>query len=134
MTTAATKTEGLDRQLGGVTRTHLTKNHDIHLTKTYPASKGIRFPWSKRRVKLPNDVNLNLTLGIARDTQQTERAGVAPIIETDSKRLNVASGTPYNFTPSITGGFDLSFEQNKDYKLDLTRRGIHVAVNGQFRF
>ena len=134
VTTAATKTEGLDRQLGGVTRTHLTKNHDIHLTKTYPASKGIRFPWSKRRVKLPNDVNLNLTLGIARDTQQTERAGVAPIIETDSKRLNVASGTTYNFTPSITGGFDLAFRQTKDYKQNLTQRGITISVNGQFRF
>jgi hypothetical protein len=132
--TAATKTEALDQQLGGVTRTHLTKNHDVRLTKTYPASKGIRFPWSKRRVKLPNDVNLNLTLGIARDTQQTERAGIPPIIETDTKRLNVASGTTYNFTPSITGGFDLAFRQTRDYKQNLTQRGITISVNGQFRF
>ena len=132
--TSATKSQGLDQTLGGVTRTHLSKNHDVRLTKTYPASKGIRFPWSKRRVKLPNDVNLNLTLGIARDTQQTERAGIPPIIETDTKRLNVASGTTYNFTPSITGGFDLAFRQTRDYKQNLTQRGITISVNGQFRF
>jgi hypothetical protein len=133
-TTGLTKTSTLDQRQGGVIRRHSTKNHDVHLTKTYPASKGIRFPWSKRRVKLPNDVNLNLTLGIARDQQETEQPGFQIITETDTQRLNVGSGTSYNFTPSITGGFDLSFTQSKDYKLDITQRGIRIAVNGQFRF
>ena len=132
--TSVSKTEGLDARLGGVVRTHITKNHDVRLTKTYPASKGIRFPWSKRRVKLPNDVNLNLTMGIARDKQENVRPGTDPLIETDTQRLNVGSGTTYNFTPSITGGFDLGFRQTKDYKQNLTQRGITISVNGQFRF
>jgi hypothetical protein len=46
----------------------------------------------------------------------------------------VGSGTTYNFTPSITGGFDLAFRQTKDYKQNLTQRGITISVNGQFRF
>jgi hypothetical protein len=132
--TAIATSEALDERLGGVIRSHTTTNHDIRLTKTYPASKGIRFPWSKRRVKLPNDVNLNLTLGIARDRQVTDRAGFETLVETDTQRLNVGSGTTYNFTPSITGGFDLAFRQTKDYKSAITQRGITIAVNAQFRF
>ena len=115
-------------------RTTSNKTHDIRLTKTYPANKGIRFPWSKRRVKLPNDVNLNLTLGIARDQQFFVVPGGEPQIESNTQRLNVGSGTTYNFTPSITGGFDLAFRQTKDYKQNLTQRGITISVNGQFRF
>jgi hypothetical protein len=132
--TAIATSEALDERLGGVIRSHTTTNHDIRLTKTYPASKGIRFPWSKRRVKLPNDVNLNLTMGIARDRQVTDRAGFETLVESDTQRLNVGSGTTYNFTPSITGGFDLAFRQTKDYKSALTQRGITIAVNAQFRF
>ncbi|HEY2924620.1 MAG TPA: cell surface protein SprA [Candidatus Eisenbacteria bacterium] len=132
--TAIAKSEALDERLGGVIRTRTSTNHDIRLTKIYPASKGIRFPWSKQRVKLPNDVNLNLTMGIARDKQVTDRVGFETLVETDTQRLNVGSGTTYNFTPSITGGFDLAFRQTKDYKAALTQRGITIAVNGQFRF
>jgi hypothetical protein len=134
VTTAQAKSQALDERIGGVLRTHTTTNHDVRLTKTYPASKGIRFPWSRRRVKLPNDVNLNLTLGIARDKQYFVAPGVSAQPETDTQRLNVGSGTTYNFTPSITGGFDLAFRQTKDYKQNLTQRGITIAVNGQFRF
>ena len=133
-TTSLVKTEVLSAIQGDATRTSTATNHEVHLTKIYPAAKGIRFPWSKRRVKLPNDVNLNLTMVLASTKQETEVPGFPVYLESQTQRLNVGSGTSYNFTPSITGGFDLSFEQNKDYKLDITRRGIHVAVNGQFRF
>ncbi len=132
--TAISKSVSLDERVGGLTRTLSNTTNDIRLTKTYPASKGIRFPWSKRRVKLPNDVNLNLTMGIARDQQYFVFPGSERQIETNTQRLNVGSGTTYNFTPSITGGFDLAFRQTKDYKLDLTQRGITISVNGQFRF
>jgi hypothetical protein len=71
---------------------------------------------------------------VARNKAETLQPGFPTYLESETQRLQVGSGTSYNFTPSITGGFDLSFEQNKDYKLDLTRRGIHVSVNGQFRF
>jgi hypothetical protein len=132
--TSTAKSEAADTRLLGVVRTTSNKTHDIRLTKTYPANKGIRFPWSKRRVKLPNDVNLNLTLGIARDQQFFAVPGGEPQIESNTQRLNVGSGTTYNFTPSITGGFDLAFRQTKDYKQNLTQRGITISVNGQFRF
>jgi hypothetical protein len=132
--TAISKSEAVDTRLLGVVQTQSNTTHDIRLTKTYPAAKGIRFPWSKRRVKLPNDVNLNLTVGIARDKQSFLIPGSEPQIQTSTQRLNVGSGTTYNFTPSITGGFDLAFRQTKDYKQDLTQRGITISVNGQFRF
>jgi len=132
--TATTKSVSSDTRLLGVIRTTSNKTHDIRLTKTYPANKGIRFPWSKRRVKLPNDVNLNLTMGIVRDQQFFVVPGGEPQIENSTQRLNVGSGTTYNFTPSITGGFDLAFRQTKDYKQNLTQRGITISVNGQFRF
>ena len=132
--TSTSKSEAADTRLLGVVRTTSNKTHDIRLTKTYPANKGIRFPWSKRRVKLPNDINLNLTLGIARDEQYFVVPGSERQIENSTQRLNVGSGTTYNFTPSITGGFDLAFRQTKDYKQNLTQRGITISVNGQFRF
>ena len=133
-TTRLTRAEILSALQGNATRTTTATSHEVHLIKTYPAARGIRFPWSRHRVKLPNDVNLNLTMLIQRNKAETFQPGLPIYLESQTQRLQVGSGTSYNFTPSITGGFDLSFEQNKDYKQDLTRRGIHVAVNGQFRF
>ncbi|HZE19037.1 MAG TPA: hypothetical protein VE402_02855, partial [Candidatus Angelobacter sp.] len=133
-TTSLARTDVLSALQGNATRSTTATNHEVHLTKTYPAAKGIRFPWSKRRVKLPNDVNLNLTMVIQKNKAETIQPGFPAYLESQTQRLQVGSGTSYNFTPSITGGFDLSFEQNKDYKLDITRRGIRIAVNGQFRF
>jgi hypothetical protein len=132
--TTLAKTQVLSALQGNAVRTTTATNHEVHITKTYPASRGIRFPWMRHRVKLPNDVNLNLTMVVQRNKSETLQPGFPTYLESETQRLQVGSGTSYNFTPSITGGFDLSFEQNKDYKLDLTRRGIHVAVNGQFRF
>jgi hypothetical protein len=132
--TAVTKTSNLDERQGGVVRARTSTNHEVRITKTYLASKGIRFPWSKRRVRLPNDLNLNLTLGITRDRSVTERPGYETLSDADIQRLNVGSGTSYNFTPSITGGFDLGFRQTRDYKSNITQRGITIAVNAQFRF
>ena len=131
---AVSKTSNLDERQGGVRRARTSSNHDVRVTKTYLASKGIRFPWSKRRVKLPNDLNLNLSLGIQRERSFTERPGFETLSDADIQRLNVGSGTSYNFTPSITGGFDLGFRQTKDYKGNFTQRGITIAVNAQFRF
>ena len=134
VTTAIAKAETRDERAIGFARFRMTKNSDIRLTKTYPASKGIKFPWSKHRVRLPNDVNLNLSMGIAHDQQRTEREGIPPLVEQDIQRLNVGSGTSYNFTPAVTGGFDLAYRQSKDNKLAVTQRGITIAVNAQFRF
>src|SRR5678816_2692083 len=131
--TASARTEVLNAIQGNATRTTSSVNHDVTLTKTYPAARGIRFPWSKRRVKLPNDVNLNLKMVLSRNKAETMQPGLGSYLESETSRVQVGSGTSYNFTPSITGGFDLSFEQNKDYKLDITRRGIRMSVNGQFR-
>jgi hypothetical protein len=49
-------------------------------------------------------------------------------------RLSLTSGTTYNFTQSISGGFNLGYRQNKDLKTEITTRGITIALNGQFRF
>ncbi len=133
VTSRSLRTEGRDSPSAGTLRIRTGKTHDVKLNKTYPASRGIKFPWKKTRVRLPNDVNLNLNLAISHDKQTTERSGLEQL-ELDNARLNVSSGTSYNFTPSITGGFDLAFRQDKDLKAAVTRRGITIAANAQFRF
>ena len=79
-------------------------------------------------------MNLNLTVGLGSDRKVTKRPRFEDIVELDNKRLNVTSGTTYNFTQSISGGFNLGFRQSKDLKTEITTRGITIALNGQFRF
>jgi hypothetical protein len=55
-------------------------------------------------------------------------------IEIYNSQLNVGSQTAYNFSQSISGGFNLAFRQTKDKKTDVTSRGITISFNGTFRF
>jgi hypothetical protein len=124
----------VDERSFGITGERQTVNTDLRFTKIYPASRGIKFPWSKKPVKLPNDLNLNLTVGLASERRITKRPRFEDLVEVDNKRLSVSSGTTYNFTQSISGGFNLGFRQAKDLKTQITSRGITIAFNGQFRF
>jgi hypothetical protein len=124
----------LDSRVSNVTSTRDATSTDIRLTKTYSPSKGFRFPWSKHPIKLKNDLNLNLTISTQSTSQTVLRPGYPPSIQVHNQLLNVTSSTSYNFTQSISGGFNLGFRQNKDLKQEITTRGITLGLNGQFRF
>jgi uncharacterized protein YdeI (BOF family) len=134
ISTALVQARSVDERSFGIIGERQTVNTDIRFTKIYPASRGIKFPWSKKPVKLPNDLNLNLTVGLASERRIRKQPRFEDLVEVDNKRLNVTSGTTYNFTQSISGGFNLGFRQTKDVKTQITSRGITIALNGQFRF
>jgi hypothetical protein len=46
----------------------------------------------------------------------------------------VGSGTTYNFSRAISGGFNFEYRQADDLKQGLKRRGITVEFNAQFSF
>ena len=123
-----------DLRVSGIKRDGQTKSTDIRFSKIFPASRGIKFPWSKTPVRLPNDLNLNLTLNMSGEKKVSTRPGFPDLVEVDIQRLNVSSATNYNFTQSISGGFNLAFRQSKDHKTALTTRGITIALTSQFRF
>src|SRR5881396_609345 len=136
VSTAVVQSTSVDERSFGIIGERQTVNTDIRFTKVYPASRGIRFPWSKHPVKLPNDLNLNLTFGMGSDRKVTKRPQiidlttgrpVKDLVELDTQRFNVTSGTTYNFTQSISGGFNLGFRNDKDLKTRITRRGITIA-------
>jgi hypothetical protein len=129
-----TELEQIDSRVSGATSDQQTASTDIRFTKIFPASRGIKFPWSKVPVRLPNDLNLNLTITLQSEHRVSTRPGFPDLVEADIDRLNVSSATNYNFTQSISGGFNLAFRQSKDNKTALTTRGITIAVNSQFRF
>ncbi|HSQ59887.1 MAG TPA: cell surface protein SprA [Acidobacteriota bacterium] len=134
LSSSVTKATSIDDRAFGVERERQTTNTDVRLNKTFPASKGIKFPWSKNRVRLPNDLNLNLTVGLQGDRAVVRRAGERDYEETNQERLNVASGTTYNFTRTISGGFNFAYRQTHDKKLEVKNRGISVEFNAQFSF
>ena len=107
---------------------------DITFTKVFPASRGIRFPWNRKPIKLPNDLNLNLRVNLTSDRKITKRESFPDIVELNNQRLSVTSATNYNFTSAISGGFNLGFTQNQDLKTEITTRSVTIALNGQFRF
>jgi hypothetical protein len=133
-TTAYTKVQEIDETAFGVTRERSSKHHDIRLTKLFPASRGIKLPWRKNRIRLPNDLNLNLSMTVQHDQQSTLYRNGLSTLELDQQSLSVASGTSYNFSQSVTGGFDLGFRQTTDYKSDIIQRSVSIAFNAQFRF
>jgi hypothetical protein len=134
ISTTVTQATTVDELLFGAIGDRQSVNTDIRFTKVFPASRGIKFPWNKKPVKLPNDLNLNLNVTLGSDRKITKRESLPDIVEIDNQRLNVTSATNYNFTQSISGGFNLGFRQNKDLKTEITTRGITIALNGQFRF
>jgi len=123
-----------DNRAANFFRDRMTKTTGIQVNKTYPAAKGIKFPWNKKRVRLPNDVNLGIQATLATDRTVLHQVGVRDYVEQDTGRLNVGSSTNYNFSRSISGGFNLAFRQSKDNKSNITQRGITVEFTGSFRF
>ena len=134
ISTAVVQATSLDQRSFGIVGERQSVNTDIRFTKIFPASRGIRFPWSKKAMKLPNDLNLNLTVSLASDRKITKQPQFPDLVELDTQRLSVTSGTTYNFTQSISGGFNLGYRNNRDLKTQITSRGITIAFNGQFRF
>jgi hypothetical protein len=51
-----------------------------------------------------------------------------------TSRLNVSSGSTYNFTRAIVGGFNFAYYQADDNKLGLKSRGLSIEFNAQFTF
>ena len=134
VSTSNTITEATDDRVPGVARENQTTNSSVQVNKVFPAAKGIKLPGSKKRIKLPNDLNLGATLSIGSNRQLVRQANGREYLEIYRSDLSVGSKTVYNFSQSIAGGFDLAFRQNKDKKLDVTTRGITIAFNGTFRF
>ena len=131
---ALTRSSAVDERLYGVQRDQQRTNTDIRFTKTFPAAKGIKFPWAKKPVRLPNDLNLNLTCNLSGDKTSVQRSGAPTYIESNTKSLKLGSGTTYNFSRTISGGFNLEYRQNDDRKAGLKRRGITVDINAAFTF
>ena len=134
ITTNATQASQIDLRVFGFTSERDSKSTEVRFTKTYPSTRGIRFPWSKHPIKLPNDLNLNLAMTAGADKIITKQTGQPDIPQIDTSRLEITSGTNYNFTQAISGGFNLGFRQNKDEKTLITTRGLTVGLNAQFRF
>jgi hypothetical protein len=118
----------------GSTRVRSTTTHDLRITKLYPASKGIKFPWSRKPLRLPNDLNLTLTTSLRENTSEAVNPYGYATTELDQQVLDVQTGTTYNFTQSITGGFNAGYARTQDHKSDLTQHRINLAFNAQFRF
>jgi hypothetical protein len=134
LTSSLTQATTIDQRSAGLTRDRQTTNTDVRLNKTFPAAKGIKLPFSKNRIRLPNDLNLNLSVGLQSDYATSIREGERPYIETNQERLNVSSGSNYNFSRAISGGFNFSYRQTNDKKAGLKTRGISVELNAQFAF
>ncbi|HEX5030833.1 MAG TPA: cell surface protein SprA [Candidatus Eisenbacteria bacterium] len=134
--TNVTQATQVDQQVYGVTSDRQLVNTDVRFTKTYSAARGIRLPFSKKPMRLPNDLNLNLTFSASSERKVTKRPslGVADIVEIDQSRWTIGSATNYNFTQTISGGFNLGFRNQTDRKTSITTRGLTIALNGQFRF
>ena len=134
VTTNNSNIEVTDDRVPGVARENQTTSSNVQVNKVFPAAKGIRLPGSKKRIKLPNDLNLGVSLAIGSNRQLVRQANGRENLEIYRSDLSVGSQTIYNFSQSISGGFNLQFRQNKDKKMDVTTRGITIAFNGTFRF
>jgi hypothetical protein len=125
----------VDHRLADITGDRETLNTEVRFTKTFPASKGIKLPFSKDPIRLPNDLNLNLTFNSIMDRKVTIRPDTGfELVEIDQTRWNITSATNYNFTQSISGGFNMAYRTTSDRKTDIQTRGITLGVNAQFRF
>ncbi len=109
------------------------KGTSIQVNKNFPASKGIKFPWKKKRVRLPNDLNLGANIDIGSDQLILhQRGGEYP--QSNNESFTVRSQNSYNFSQAISGGFNMEFRQNNDRKTNVLRRGLTLEFTGSFRF
>jgi hypothetical protein len=134
--TNVTQGTTVDQRVYDLTSVRKLVNTDVRFNKTYSAARGIRLPFASKPIRLPNDLNLNLTFSASSERRVTKRPslGVPDIVELDQSRWTVGSATNYNFTQTISGGFNLGLRQQSDKKTNITTRGLTVALNGQFRF
>ena len=129
----ADRTKTSNDEVVGFFQERRSKGTSIQVNKNFPASKGIKFPWSKKRVRLSNDLNLggNIDLG-AEQLILHSRGGESSLSNTQS--LTVRSQNSYNFSQAISGGFNMEFRQSNDRKTSVLRRGLTLEFTGSFRF
>jgi len=135
LTTNVTQSTQLDQRVYDLVRERKVVNSDVRLTKLYSAARGIRLPFSKKPMRLPNDLNLNLTFSASAERTVTKSSLDQTVVpEVDQSLWTIGSATNYNFTQTISGGFTLGFRQKDDKKFNIKTRGLTIALNGQFRF
>jgi hypothetical protein len=105
----------------------------LALNRNFPASKGIKLPFSKNRMKLKNDLNLGMNVNLSADETILHQRG-SRLVEVDRTSMQFGSTTNYNFSQTITGGFNLGYRTTTDKKNFITTRGITIAFTGSFRF
>jgi hypothetical protein len=132
-TTNLDKIRTFDDRSIGFFRDRRTLATTLALNRNFPASKGIKFPWSRTRVRLKNDLNLGLNVNLSADETLLYQRG-ARSVEVDRTSMQIGSSTNYNFTQTISGGFNLGYHTTTDQKLDNITRGITIAFTGSFRF
>jgi hypothetical protein len=132
-TTNVDKTRTYDDRSIGFFRDRRTLATALALNKNFPASKGIKFPWNKTRVRLKNDLNLGMNVNLSADETILFQRGTR-LVEVDRTSMQLGSSTNYNFTQTIAGGFNLGYRTTADKKNFITTRGITIAFTGSFRF
>jgi hypothetical protein len=132
-TSRADRTKTSNDEVPGYFQERRSKSTSITLNKNFPASKGIKFPWSKKRVRLPNDLNLGGNIDFSADQLLLhQRTGEYP--QSDTQSLTVRSQNNYNFSQAISGGFNMEFGQSNDRKTNVLRRHLALEFTGSFRF
>jgi hypothetical protein len=134
--TNVTQGTTVDQRVYDLTSVRKVVNTDVRFNKTYSAARGIRLPFSSKPIRLPNDLNLNLTFSASSERKVTKAPALhkEDLVELDQSRWTVGSATNYNFTQTISGGFNLGLRQQSDRITNITTRGLTIALNGQFRF
>ncbi|MGE5179316.1 MAG: cell surface protein SprA [Bacteroidota bacterium] len=119
----------------GYLQSRTQKGTSIEVNKNFPAARGIKLPWKKERVKLPNDLNLGARLDLS-SSLLVRHQPTNDLVDSDTQSFRISSQNSYNFSAAMVGGFNLEYRQDVNKQLGTagTRRGITIELNGTFRF
>ncbi len=103
-----------------------------NLSYSFSSGKGIKLPFSQKRIHIRNELTSNLTIQYEQN-YDTTRGRDNTQVDRNTSRFAISPGATYQFDQNIKGGLTSSYELSTDKKRDdgtrIFRLGIWVEIN-----
>ncbi|HNW99792.1 MAG TPA: hypothetical protein PLE74_03250 [Candidatus Cloacimonadota bacterium] len=113
---------------------NVTKSQSVNgnLSYSFSSEKGIRIPFSKRKIQIKNEMTASLGLNWQKD--YNVNYGHETIVNTNTQKISVTPGATYQFNRNIKGGMNSSYELTKNLKKDESLRVFSLSIWMEIQF
>jgi outer membrane scaffolding protein for murein synthesis (MipA/OmpV family) len=103
---------------GNITVKNTTWSASTNVSYTFTAEKGIKMPFTTRKIKFNNELTADLGLSYEDSYSTTDNSAddKKATVDVDKVRFTISPSANYKFSKNITGGLTCSYDKTIDDK------------------